>query len=74
MNGPVTAARQSGTRFMDSTGCEWQVYEWKRDDVDGHRLTLLVFESGRAVRCVRRYPPNWRELDASALQDLSWRT
>jgi hypothetical protein len=70
---------ESGTQssvvcqFVDPKGCPWHVFELERRQWAGTWTTMLVFESGAAVRCVRKYPQDWPALGAEALEYLSWR-
>jgi hypothetical protein len=66
VGGPAEARR-----FRDSQNREWRVYERQRDSLGGP-VMILVFDSDAALRCVRRYPGNWRELLPEALERLSW--
>ena len=52
---------------------DWLVYELG-PTFDRRRGASLVFESVEAVRVVRDYPPDWRELTDSDLFGLSMRT
>ena len=61
-------------QFVDSKGQGWRVYERQRQQLDGRWVTMLVFESGMAVRCIRSYPDDWRTLSPEALEYLSWRS
>ena len=47
------------------------VFEWHRE-FDQRSTPTLVFESDSAVRIVRDYPANWRELSDDALYALLW--
>ena len=62
----------SGRRFADATGCVWSVYERKRSQLKGEPITVLVFDSQMAFRCVRTYPALWAEGSAAELELLSW--
>lgn len=64
--------RSEPRSFHDEAGRAWQVYELRRDGPDGASVILLVFESASAIRCVRRYPADWRELSPAMLEALSW--
>jgi hypothetical protein len=64
--------RWQSRTFRDDAGRAWQVFERRRAGADGELVTLLVFESDAAIRCVRRYPANWRELPPDELEALSW--
>ena len=59
-------------RFADATGCVWSVYERTRSQLLGAPVTVLVFDSTTAFRCVRTYPALWREGSAAELERLSW--
>lgn len=54
-------------RFRAPNGSEMQVFELVRPCGSS-----LVFSSDEGFRRVRRYPPDWRTLDAAALWELSW--
>lgn len=59
-----------GREFIDSLGAVWCVFQ--REEQGGE--LRLVFDSTTAFRKVRAYPANWRSLDATALERLSWGT
>lgn len=61
-----------GRRFRDATGCVWDVCERTRRQVGGEPITVLVFDSTMAFRCVRTYPDRWRDGSAAELALLSW--
>ena len=48
------------------------VFEWIRQ-FEGRSTPLLVFESESAVRMVRKYPANWRDMSDDAIYALGWR-
>ena len=58
-------------RFVDADGIHWSVYE-SPTTYDRRARPTLVFESDEAVRRVRAYPPNWRDLSDEELAALSW--
>ncbi len=62
----------SGRRFADATGCVWSVYERTRQQLIGGPVTVLVFDSMMAFRCVRTYPISWQDRSAAELEHLSW--
>jgi hypothetical protein len=62
----------SSRRFADATGCVWSVYEQTRGQLMGGPVTVLVFDSMMAFRCVRTFPALWRERSAAELELLSW--
>jgi hypothetical protein len=59
--------------FVDTEGTRWQVYEQEFSDYDRRRGSSLIFAAETAVRRVRDYPPNWRELSDAELTALSWK-
>ncbi len=61
-------------QFKDSKGFLWRVSERERLRYDRRSEKMLIFESSMAVRCVRAYPNDWRDLAPDALEHLSWRT
>lgn len=61
-----------GRSFMDADGTHWQVYEQAFADYDRRTGMSLIFASESAVRRVRDYPADWKELDDVALLALSW--
>jgi hypothetical protein len=67
--GSITATT---VEFRDSRSFRWRVYERQKGELYRGILTVLVFESDSTVRIVRSYPANWRDLGATALEDLSW--
>jgi hypothetical protein len=71
INGP---SRDGVVRFTDSKGRWWLVFERQRLCYDRRSISVLIFESDVAVRCVREYPHGWGHLEAEALESLSWRT
>ena len=50
----------------------WLVYELRALPFDRLSGSSLIFESDSAIRRVRNYPDNWRELSDAALFALSW--
>jgi hypothetical protein len=50
----------------------WTVGERPARAFDLPRTPALVFESDDAIRRVRLFPANWRDLDDAALYELSW--
>ena len=62
----------SGRQFVDATGCVWSVYERTRSQLIGAPVTVLVFDSTMAFRCVRTYPASWHQGSAGDLERLSW--
>jgi hypothetical protein len=61
--------------FTDSSGISWTVEEKLRDDGIARAAEwVLMFQSQAAFRCVRRYPPDWFNLDTASLERLSWST
>ena len=56
----------------DAAGTHWQVTEVSGQLVPGARgESCLVFESEGAIRRVWHYPPQWRELPAPELIEVS---
>ena len=67
----------AGTRltYLDSENVEWSVVEVavNRAAIPGARAAhCLLFSRKDCIRRVWEYPANWRLLDASALESLSW--
>jgi hypothetical protein len=62
--------------FTTNDSVEWTVREFANSgsssDEDGVRC--LVFECQDAMRRVRRFPTNWRDLGRAELLALSWKT
>jgi hypothetical protein len=65
--------------FTDSTGCEWTVFEVKRQSNDRSQWSYLpeqfgsgwlCFESDVSKRRLSPVPPRWRESSDAALQRL----
>lgn len=66
--GPISLERRKFT----VSGELWSVSERDARDVPGARaLTCLVFESQDTVRRCWSFPPNWRDMDDSALGRLN---
>ena len=60
--------------FNVGDGVRWTVREYAPGGpTDNGRGSCLVFECDEAMRRVRTFPVNWRELSAMALMRLSWR-
>ena len=62
--------------YRDSHEVEWSVVEVTVDRaaVPGARGThCLLFSRRDCIRRVWEYPAGWRQLDAAALESLSWR-
>lgn len=59
--------------YVDADGTRWQVYEQEFSDYDRRRGASLIFAAESAVRRVRDYPANWRELSDAELTALSWK-
>ena len=51
----------------------WIVYELPPDVFDRRKSPSLVFESQEAIRRVRNYPQEWRDLSDEDLFAVSWR-
>ena len=81
MNGPVNRiglSTESDTPlercFLDAEGARWRVFEQSFTDYDRRRGRSLIFASEAAVRRVRDFPANWRELSDEELAALSWKS
>jgi hypothetical protein len=64
-------AQRTGRRIVVE-GVLWLVYELSPTVFDRRNSPSLVFEGDQAVRRVRDFPANWRELSDDALHALSW--
>ena len=53
-------------------GALWLVYELPAQAYDRRQEPSLIFETDAAVRRVRNYPADWRELTDEDLLALSW--
>lgn len=62
---------QRAARSLRVEGVPWLVYELPAV-LDRRSSRSLVFESDTAVRRVRQFPPNWRDLSDDELFALSW--
>ena len=60
--------RDESRFFTDLRGVRWQVFEL----ICADGSACLVFESTMAIRRVRHYPADWRELSDEELATLSW--
>ena len=69
----VAAARRKSRRFW-AEGMFWLVYELTPSAFDRRSAPSLVFENDAAVRLVRTFPSNWRELSDEYLYALSFGT
>jgi len=59
--------------FVSGERVRWTVREYPEDDATALAIApCLVFGCESAVRRVRDFPANWRELKADALLELSW--
>ena len=59
--------------FNANDGVCWTVREYAAGGpMDNGSGRCLVFECDDAMRRVRRFPVDWRELSSAALYDLSW--
>jgi hypothetical protein len=67
----ATLRLREGAKRFTVAGEIWSVYEDTRTEVP-FLGPALVFESDQAVRRVRQYPANWRELSDEKLYALSW--
>lgn len=63
---------QRAARQLRAAGTVWLVYELRALPLDRRTSASLIFESDSAIRRVRNYPENWRELSDVALFALSW--
>jgi hypothetical protein len=66
-------AQRTGRRIMVD-GVPWLVYELPAMVFDRRHGPSLVFETDNAVRRVRDFPTDWRELNDADLFALSWST
>ena len=62
------APRLESIFFVDNLGTGWQVFELL--GAGGSRS--LIFESDMALRRVRTYPSDWRDLSTTEFLTLSW--
>lgn len=59
--------------FVSGERVRWTVREYPESGPTAQMIApCLVFGCESAVRRVREFPPNWRELKAEALLELSW--
>jgi hypothetical protein len=65
-------ALRTARRVTADDGEQWLVYELPPLPFDRRNTPSLVFENERAVRRVRDYPADWRNLSDDALLELSW--
>lgn len=78
MSDPTLPHRHAGARLRDEgrqisiDGELWVVYERPPEAFDRRLSPSLVFECRTAIRRVRHYPPDWRDLSEEALARLSW--
>ncbi len=78
MSDPTLPQRHAATRLRDEgrhitiDGDLWVVYERPPEQLDRRQSPSLVFECRTAIRRVRDYPPDWRELGDDELARLSW--
>lgn len=78
MTDPTLPHRHAGARLRDEgrhitiDGESWVVYERPPEAFDRRQSPSLVFECRTAIRRVRDYPPNWRQLADDVLERLSW--
>ena len=63
---------QRTARRIPIEGTLWLVYELVPSEYDRRQSPSLIFESDMAVRRVRNYPANWRQLSDQDLLSLSW--
>lgn len=66
----VREAQRTG-RVVDEEEKHWLVYELPPSH-DRRSSPSLVFESDTAIRRIREFPGNWRELSDEELIALSW--
>jgi hypothetical protein len=64
-------AERANARWILVEAQHWCVYE-DEDPYDRRRGPALIFEGPDVVRRVKRFPPDWRDLDDEALLALSW--
>ena len=57
--------------FLDVHGRQWEVFELVELRRRAERSIVLVFACMEVIRRVREYPPDWHELPAPALQEIS---
>lgn len=67
----ATNADHADARVVIMDGERWTVYESRLGQYDRRSRPHLFFESDSAVRRVREYPSNWRELSDEELARLS---
>lgn len=67
-----TAVPRDERLFVDADGTRWRVYEQRFSEYDRRSGLSLIFASDTAMRRVRNYPANWREISESELALLSW--
>ena len=68
----VVRRAQETARRLIVEDVPWLVYELPALPFDRRATSSLVFESENAIRRVRNYPPEWRELSDTDLWELSW--
>lgn len=60
--------------FVSDERIRWTVREYPNDStVDEPIVPCLIFGCDSAVRRVREFPANWRELRSNELLELSWK-
>jgi hypothetical protein len=62
------APRDDSIFFVDDLGTGWQVFEL----LGAGGSPSLIFESDMALRRIRKYPPDWRDLSTTEFLRLSW--
>jgi hypothetical protein len=67
----IDIARRAG-RQIRGEGVVWLVYELSASPFDRRSKVALVFENDGAVRLVRSFPAEWRDLGEEALFALSF--
>lgn len=65
--------RGEARRFSDGAGHKWSAWVEMREQVDGSSTPVLIFMSDHAIRCVTRFPPDWRSESDAELERMSWR-
>lgn len=65
------AAARAGSRQLYAEGMHWLVYEFAPSPFDRRSGLSLIFENDGAVRLIRAFPSNWRELADRDLYALS---
>jgi hypothetical protein len=70
---PVDSSPVSFSRIIDGVWLHWTVVEVDARMVPGsHGARCLIFTRQDCIRRVWDFPSEWRALDATALEELSW--